>query len=186
VSARDVIPWVWITWFVSWWIAAFVRNRTVARATEGSIAYRVVSVIGAILIFAPFSRRVVPAWLAWRLSAPVAWALVIVSAIGFLFTWWARVHLGRLWSSGVVRREGHHVVDSGPYRLVRHPIYTGISLAAFASAVIEGSGISLAGAAVLTLGFYSKARVEERFLKAELGDGYAQYAARTPMLIPFV
>jgi protein-S-isoprenylcysteine O-methyltransferase Ste14 len=128
----------------------------------------------------------VPGLPAWSLNAAVGWVLVTVSAIGFAFCWWARIHLGRLWSADVVRREGHRVVDSGPYRLVRHPIYTGICLAAFATAVIEGSTIAVVGAAVLTYGFYIKARMEERFLTKELGNDYAAFQARTPMLIPFV
>jgi protein-S-isoprenylcysteine O-methyltransferase Ste14 len=185
VTAQQFIPWLWITWWISWGIAAFVRNRTVARPAIGSVGYRAFNVIGAVLIFALFGRRLVPG-LTWRLSSPIAWALVVVSAIGFAFTWWARIHLGRLWSAGVVRREGHRVIDTGPYRLVRHPIYTGICLAAFATAVIEGTAIALVGAAVLTYGFYHKARLEEQFLGQELGASYVEYARRTPMLIPFL
>src|SRR5438445_12979167 len=51
--------------------------------------------------------------------------------------WWARIHLGRLWSSNVTRKKNHHVVDSGPYGIVRHPIYTGVIVASIATAAIQ-------------------------------------------------
>ena len=77
------------------------------------------------------------------------------------------------------------IVDRGPYGLVRHPIYTGLILAAFALGAQIGLLESLAGAALMALGFAIKARTEERFLGEELGPAYAEYRARTPMLIPF-
>jgi protein-S-isoprenylcysteine O-methyltransferase Ste14 len=186
ISARQFIPWLWATWWLSWGIAAFVRNRTVARPAGTSANYRALSAIGAVLIFAPFSRSIAPTWFTWNSPPGLAWTLVGASALGFLFTWWARIHLGRLWSADIARREGHRVVHSGPYALVRHPIYTGICLAAFATAIIEGSVISVLGAGILSYGFYYKARLEERFLSQELGGAYTEYAARTPMLVPFV
>jgi len=178
-----LISWVWFAWLVSWWIAALARSRTVARA-KGRVTYRAIPALGAILVFAPFSQRLSARLLSWQLPAGAAWIMVGVAVIGFAFAWWARIHLGRLWSSDVTRKEGHRVVDTGPYRFVRHPIYTGISLAAFATAIIEGSVIALIGAAIFTLGFHFKARVEERFLTTELGESYKEYARRTPMLVP--
>lgn len=78
------------------------------------------------------------------------------------------------------------MVDTGPYRLVRHPIYTGIILACFATAVEKTTPLAFAGAAIMSLGWYMKARLEERFLREELGAApYDAYAARVPMLIPF-
>jgi protein-S-isoprenylcysteine O-methyltransferase Ste14 len=175
---------MWITWVVTWWIAALARNRTVARAKD-QVTYRLAPALGAILIFAPFSRRLAPGWLSWQLPSGAAWAFVGVALAGFAFAWWARIHIGRLWSSGVTRKEGHRVVDTGPYRFVRHPIYTGICLAVFATAIIEGSLVPVMGAVIFTWGFHFKARVEERFLTEELGESYTEYAARTPMLVPF-
>jgi len=77
------------------------------------------------------------------------------------------------------------VIQTGPYRLVRHPIYTGMLIAVWALAVQLGAAASLIGAALMTFGFWMKARLEERFLSAELGEAaYADYRDRTPMLIP--
>jgi protein-S-isoprenylcysteine O-methyltransferase Ste14 len=86
----------------------------------------------------------------------------------------------------VVTKAGHHVVDTGPYSLVRHPIYSGLIFAAFATAIEKGSSFALLGAATITLAFYTKARREEHFLRAELGkDAYDAYARKTAMLVPF-
>jgi protein-S-isoprenylcysteine O-methyltransferase Ste14 len=109
-----------------------------------------------------------------------------LAAAGFAFTWWARVTLGDLWSSAVSRKENHVIIETGPYRLVRHPIYTGLIAAAFATAVEVGSAQALISAALMSFGFWMKARLEERFLMAQLGEAsYAAYRRRTPMLAPF-
>ena len=86
----------------------------------------------------------------------------------------------------LTKKAGHHVVDTGPYRLVRHPIYAGLIFAAFATATEKGTSYALFGVAILTFGFYTKAQREERFLRVELGeDAYCAYARKTPMLLPF-
>jgi protein-S-isoprenylcysteine O-methyltransferase Ste14 len=110
---------------------------------------------------------------------------VAVVLAGLLFTWWARVHLGRLWSSSVTRKADHHVVDTGPYGIVRHPIYTGIILASLATAGMRGTALAWLGAGVMTTGWVIKARLEEEFLRDQLGtETYGEYARRVPMLVP--
>ncbi len=95
------------------------------------------------------------------------------------------MHLGRLWSGSVTLKPDHRVVDTGPYRLVRHPIYTGLILSALATAAEKGTVLGLAGFASIVLGFWIKAKFEEGFLRQELGrEAYDSYAARTPMLVP--
>jgi protein-S-isoprenylcysteine O-methyltransferase Ste14 len=121
----------------------------------------------------------------WHTPVPLAWALVVVVLAGLLFTWWARIHLGRLWSSSVTRKADHHVVDTGPYGIVRHPIYTGIILASAATAAMSGTVLAWLGACVMTTGWVIKARLEEEFLREQLGaETYGEYARRVPMLAP--
>jgi protein-S-isoprenylcysteine O-methyltransferase Ste14 len=87
----------------------------------------------------------------------------------------------------VTRKEGHRVVDSGPYAIVRHPIYTGVITAALATMAVRGTQLAVAGVALLVVGYYLKGRLEERFLRAELGaEAYDAYARKTAMLVPFV
>src|SRR6266478_3046815 len=75
----------------------------------------------------------------------------------------------------------------GLYWFVRHPIYTGIIIASFATAIDKGTYVALAGAVLMLVGWFIKARVEERFLRTELGpEAYDAYARKTAMLVPFV
>ncbi len=121
----------------------------------------------------------------WQESLPIGWSMVAVSALGYAWCWWARIHLGNLWSAGVSRKERHRVVDTGPYRIVRHPIYAGAILAAFAFALALGRPFDFLVALAVTVFFFCKARVEERFLLAELGEAYDAFRKRVPMLFPF-
>ena len=107
--------------------------------------------------------------------------------MGFAFCWWARIHLGLLWSGRVTKKADHHIVETGPYALVRHPIYTGLLLAIGATMVAKGTLYGVAGAAAIMLSIAMKARLEERFLRNELGSAaYDGYARRVPMLVPFL
>jgi protein-S-isoprenylcysteine O-methyltransferase Ste14 len=177
---------VWVVWALSWWGAASWANKTVGQPDSGSqFLYRAVTVGGAVLLFGlnPRDSR----WQLWQSSPEFSWVMVALAAAGFAFTWWARLHLGRLWSSSVTRKADHHVVDTGPYALVRHPIYTGIITASIAVFLLKGTSIALAGAAIMIAGWYVKARLEERFLRQELGaDAYDAYARRVAMLVPFI
>lgn len=175
---------LWAVFLLSWQLAMVWKARAVARTSWASRAGDYLAyVVGFCLLFSAWWR---PGDL-WRPPAAVGWGLVALEVAWFGFAWWARLHLGRLWSGMITLREGHRVVDTGPYRLVRHPIYTGFLGASWAFALASGASASLAGAAALTAQMAWKARREERFLRQELGaEAYDAYAARTPMLIPFL
>jgi protein-S-isoprenylcysteine O-methyltransferase Ste14 len=109
----------------------------------------------------------------------------VVIALGLAFSWWARIHLGSLWSSRITKKADHQVIESGPYGIVRHPIYTGILLAILATTAAKGTVLGLAGLLIITFGFWLKARFEERWLSQELAPAYDDYRRRVPMLVPF-
>jgi len=173
-------------WVASWLAAAIWTRRTQARPSFGrELIHRVPTVIGWLMVTVAARLRI-EGFAFWRLPPAAGWALTGLCAAGLLFTWWARVTLGDLWSASVTRKEGHHVVESGPYALVRHPIYTGLIGAFFALAIQIGLPLGLIGAALIALGFWLKGRIEEGFLSAQLGEtAYADYRRRVPMLIPF-
>jgi protein-S-isoprenylcysteine O-methyltransferase Ste14 len=195
MDARIAIYGIWMLWIASWIAAALWTNRTVKRPElSWRSLYRVPEVLGFALLLG-FFGRIDKAGHFHGLEIPILWPvppvlaglMVLSCAAGFAFAWWARLHLGRLWSGTVTRKEGHRVVDSGPYRFVRHPIYTGILLSAFATAIEQATPPAVAGALLLLFGFWIKARLEENFLRSELGaDAYDAYARRTAMLVPFV
>jgi protein-S-isoprenylcysteine O-methyltransferase Ste14 len=179
---------LWAAWSASWLLAAVWSARTERRISFlRDVPHRFFTALGAVILFTS------PIHLAAIRSLPepfgddVLWAMTGFVAFGFLFAWWARIHLGRLWSGNVVKKEGHHVVDTGPYGIVRHPIYTGILISCFATAAAKGTALAFGGASLMVLGWYLKARQEERLLRDELGqDAYRSYAARVPMLVPFL
>jgi protein-S-isoprenylcysteine O-methyltransferase Ste14 len=191
------IYWPWTLWAITWIAASIWANRTVKRPGIGrEWFYRLLTLAGFFLLLGGFLKTQDDhlVWARWpgvlgdAAYPPIAisWAMVAFTALGFLFAWWARVHLGRLWSGSITRKEGHHVVDSGPYAIVRHPIYTGILLSAVASAIVIAQVHAYLGAALLIVGYWLKARLEERWLREELGpQEYDAYRRRVPMLVPF-
>jgi len=179
---------LWFAWLVSWTVARLWSDRTEKRGSIGAeLFFRLLLYFGVILLFAfPLSPHHYAQVQIWSLGYALKWILVALTAAGLSFTWWARIHLGRLWSDLVMTKVGHHVIDTGPYRIVRHPIYSGLILAEFATAIEKGTSFAMLGAAIMTLAFYTKARREERFLRAELGENsYDVYARKTAMLVPF-
>ena len=124
---------IWLGWFISWMAAALWSDRTAKRLlTWDVLVYRILILAGAILSL-PLTARHLGLKRIWHVGYTGAYLLAAVTLAGILFAWWARIHLGRLWSSAVTRKEHHHVVDTGPYSLVRHPIYTGLLTSALAS-----------------------------------------------------
>jgi len=180
-----VILVLWILWLLSWLAAAGWSARTAKRAgVKAQGASIAILALGAALILTPAHGYRGPLRL-WHIDLLGAWLCVALVLAGVVFAWWARIHLGRLWSGSVTLKAGHRVVDTGPYRLVRHPIYTGILLAILGTAAAKGTLWGLLGAAVVTLGLWMKARAEERWLSQELGGAYDGYKQRVPMLLPF-
>jgi protein-S-isoprenylcysteine O-methyltransferase Ste14 len=177
---------IWVAWLLSWLIGAFFSGRTEkhVRTWEARV-YRIPIILGALLL-APWTASILGEKQLWQIGAAGSYLLVALTAAGCLFTWWARLHLGRFWSGTITRKEGHRVVDTGPYELVRHPIYTGLIGAMIATGVALGTASALLGTALIAFGFWQKARMEEGFLANELGDVYAPYRRRVPMLVPLL
>ncbi|MHB8421103.1 MAG: methyltransferase family protein [Myxococcales bacterium] len=161
-----------------------------ARQRVDPIASRILQVIlsavGAILLFDrpwPLERT------HWRLILDPtlrAWLSVCLTALGIAVAIEARVALGRNWSGRVTVKEGHELIERGPYRLVRHPIYSGLLLALTGTALLQAQPADLGGVATFGIAFALKIRLEERFLSAEFGEAYASYRKRVKALIPFV
>ncbi len=178
---------LWVGWLASWIAAAAWQKTTVKRVSAGAeIRYRLVLIIGALVLGIPARRYAGPLRL-YRANWGGAWVCIGFIALGIVIAWWARIHLGSLWSGSITRKEDHRVVDTGPYRFVRHPIYTGLLVAVFATAAIKGTIPGFLGAIIITVGLWMKARTEEQWLREELGaEAYDSYRRRVPMLVPFL
>jgi protein-S-isoprenylcysteine O-methyltransferase Ste14 len=195
MSAEAAANLLWLIWYVTWIGAVVWSAKTeIQMNTDMAGAHRFCIALGVLLLFLPSgSGRPVfglafLGWCTqklWREPSWAAWGLFALIAAGFGFCWWARSHLGRLWSGLVTLKEGHRVIDTGPYRLVRHPIYSGVMFAAFATALLRASPASLVGFALITIGFSMTARIEEGFLREQLDD-YDAYSRKVPMLVPTI
>jgi protein-S-isoprenylcysteine O-methyltransferase Ste14 len=172
---------LWALWVLSWFAAAAWSSKPATRLPRKSQRrYSIFLIGGVILLFTPPGTFHTP--VLWRL--PV-WPLTILEFAGFAFCWYARVHLGRLWSGTITAKADHRVVESGPYALVRHPIYTGLIAAFIATALAKATIPALLGAALCAESFRMKAKLEESWLTTQLGSAYADYRTRVAMLVPF-
>ena len=178
---------IWLAWVVSWVVASFWSGRTKSHVrTWDSWVYRLPILIGAILL-SPWTAGALGASQLYDPGNVGTYLLALVVLFGISFTWWARIHLGRFWSNAITHKEDHRVVDTGPYGVVRHPIYTGLIIAILATGVAVATWTSLLGALLISFGEWQKARMEEGFLTAELGaEAYGPYCKRVPMIVPFL
>lgn len=184
---RYAFPAMWLSWAVYWWAAS--RNVKVAVRRESlasGLSHMVPLAVAALLFWAPrasmgvLSQRFLP------LTAWPFWVGSFLTACGLLFTVWARLHLGKNWSGTVTIKHGHELITSGPYALVRHPIYTGLLLALLASALALGEWRGLLAFALAGGAFWLKLRLEERWMRRQFGDAYLEYARRVAAVVPFV
>jgi len=181
-----VIVIEWLAFGASWLLAAGWSSAVDKRlGIRREIGYRMLLIVGAVVEGIPAHGYEGPLRL-WLVSRPEAWGCVLLIAAGFGFAWWARVHLGELWSGQITAKQNHQIVASGPYGIVRHPIYTGILTAVVATAAAKGTVLGVAGLVLISVGVWIKARLEETWLTGQLDPGaYEQYRRKVPMLIPF-
>jgi protein-S-isoprenylcysteine O-methyltransferase Ste14 len=176
---------LWIAWLLYWIVSAWsVRRNERGESGTQRLLTAIVLGFGGFLIFARAShvgaldRRFVPDSKAGRVVA----LIMVTSGLGFSV--WARVHLGKFWSARVTLKEGHQLIQSGPYARVRHPIYSGIALAMIGTALFVGEWRALLGAGIFIVGHWLKARREEALLTSQFGQEYAEYRDRTGSLLP--
>ncbi|WP_315700927.1 MULTISPECIES: isoprenylcysteine carboxylmethyltransferase family protein [unclassified Bradyrhizobium] len=182
----SLLATIWLIWLASWVGASFWSGQTRKHvATLHASRYHILIVAGGIL-FTPWTSRVLGEKPIWNPGTTGVYLLTIVTLAGIAFTWWARIHLGRFWSNAITHKEGHKVIDTGPYGMVRHPIYTGLILGMLATGIAVGTISAILGAILISLGMSLKAKMEEVFLSAELGPDYTAYRRRVPMIIPFL
>jgi protein-S-isoprenylcysteine O-methyltransferase Ste14 len=184
-SQREWINALWILFGLYWLASAFKRKKTKQRE---SWAQRFRYVLPLVVAFYLLSRPEAHyGWLGARFipaNDAAGWVGVLLTAAGVAIAFWARWHLGTNWSGVVTLKEGHELIRTGPYRTIRHPIYTGILLALLGTAVAVGEVRGLLALAIAWLSFYIKARREESFLTQEFGPGFAEHRRHTGMFLP--
>jgi protein-S-isoprenylcysteine O-methyltransferase len=178
--------YLWAFVGLVWLIGAFASKPTLRAQSRGQRFVELCFLAAAFnLLFSPG----LPGPLGWRVVNPgsaVAWAGVALTAAGIALAIWARFLLGRNWSATVTVKQGHTLVRKGPYAIVRHPIYSGLILAALGTALAFGAAAGFLASPILAIGWRLKSRREEQFMRAEFGADYLQYSSRVKALIPYL
>jgi protein-S-isoprenylcysteine O-methyltransferase Ste14 len=184
-SPREWIIALWILFGLYWLVSAFKRKKTKRRESWGQRFMYVLPLAVAFWLLSRPEAHV--GWLAARFvpwSPAMEWSGVLLTAAGVAIAFWARWHLGSNWSGVVTLKEGHELIRTGPYRTIRHPIYTGILLALLGTAVAVGEVRGLLAVFICWVSFYLKARREESFLTQEFGEKFEEHARHTGMFLP--
>jgi protein-S-isoprenylcysteine O-methyltransferase Ste14 len=175
----------WIVFAAYWTIGAFKTRRT-AKKESFAARYGVmaIEVVGFYMLLSEdagigvLGRRVVARTFDLRLVG------VVLLWIGIALALWARWHLGQYWSGRITIKEGHKLIRTGPYARLRHPIYTGLVLAASGTAIEKDQWRCVAAVGVILLGFWIKARREEALLNKEFGAEFDEHRRSTGFLLP--
>jgi protein-S-isoprenylcysteine O-methyltransferase Ste14 len=175
----------WIALSLVWLVTLLRTKRTQERADFGSrLLYGIPVVVAFFLLF---NENVHFGWLGSRIIPRNIWVeglAVSLTGAGIIFAIWARFYIGENWSSAVSIKVGHQLIRTGPYSWVRHPIYSGLLLATLGTALARREPRGLFAVVLLSLGFWTKSRMEERFMSKTFGAQYQEYSRSTGALIP--
>jgi protein-S-isoprenylcysteine O-methyltransferase Ste14 len=184
-QAHHLAGRMWLVWLIIWLALAFFSKSTKRRESGAERMQHVIPVVlGCMLVFNEgfggtwVSRRIFPG------NPSLLLICVAVTALGLLFSLWARFALGSNWSGAVTIKDGHQLIREGPYRRIRHPIYTGLLAAFLATAVAQGLVSGILGFVLVAAGIYRKALREERFLAQEFGESFVEHRRHTGMFLP--
>jgi protein-S-isoprenylcysteine O-methyltransferase Ste14 len=184
---RLFFPVVWIFFFVYWQIKA-ANTKTTQRLEPA--ASRILRVFIFLIAIVLLSITSIPLpWLYFELWPSGLWSFWVGAAItiaGLLFAVWARVYLGRNWSRSVTIKQDHELIATGPYAMVRHPIYTGILTGLLGTAIALSQVRGFLAFALFFVAFWLKLRMEEQWMRSQFGETYVTYAHRTAALVPYL
>ncbi|HEX3987772.1 MAG TPA: isoprenylcysteine carboxylmethyltransferase family protein [Acidobacteriaceae bacterium] len=180
-------PAVWIAFLLYWQISALGAKTTTRLESAASRITRTVVFFVAIALF--FLQHIPIPWLYWHFlptGLPAFYIGAAITVAGLLFAVWARITIGANWSRSVTIKQNHELVTSGPYALVRHPIYTGLLTALLGSAIALAQFRGLIAFALFFISLWYKLRLEENWMRSQFGDTYTTYAQRTAALVPWL
>jgi protein-S-isoprenylcysteine O-methyltransferase Ste14 len=185
MDAVSICMVMWCVWLLVWFVWAFQSKKTKERESRlHRVLYIVVAWAAMFLILSPKASY---GWLGMDVFPRHSWigpAGIALCAAGFALTFWARYILGANWSGNVTIKVGHELIRSGPYRWVRHPIYTGLMVAMAGTALARDQWRGLPALALLWLSFTFKRLKEERFMRQTFGGQYLEYSKTTGAIFP--
>jgi protein-S-isoprenylcysteine O-methyltransferase Ste14 len=183
----DIIPACWTLFCLIWLLAAVSTKRSIYRESGARrLRYWILLVLAFLLLTRghrlpyPFNIRIISA------TETVQWMAGILCIAGLVFCVWARATLGRNWSGTITLKEEHELIERGPYRFVRHPIYTGMLAMFLATAITFGHLGGLVAVMLAFASFWIKLSEEEKLMRQQFPDQYRSYQHRVKRIIPFV
>jgi protein-S-isoprenylcysteine O-methyltransferase Ste14 len=183
-SPLSISAALWIGFVVYWSVAARHTVATTSRETRASrrVHQRLLNA-ALLLVFVPvpgLDRRILP----------VGWSVVAtgiaIHLASFLLAVSARRHLGQFWSGEITQKVGHQLIRTGPYRFVRHPIYTAMLGMFVGMAIVSGDLHAFVAVVVIGFAYVRKIRLEEKNLTELFGATYDDYRRRTRALVPWI
>lgn len=191
--AGDISGWIGAVWWIVtlYWLIAAMRTTRATRATRREASWSraihlSIIAVAAVLLFGGALRY---GGLGDRFRPESRWIDrlgLVLTVVGCGFAIWARARLGNHWSGGVAGKEGHELIRTGPYAVVRHPIYAGFLLGILGTALAAGEWRGLLALGLAFLAWWRKARIEERLLVEMFGDAYESYRREVRAFIPFL
>ena len=184
---ESFFPVLWIAFIIYWRIKAADAKTTERLEPVASRILRAITLLIAIVLFS--TTRIPLRWLylePWPAGLWPFWLGAAVMIAGLLFAVWARGHLGRNWSQAVTIKQGHELITTGPYAVVRHPIYTGMLAGLLGTAIALSQVRGFMAFVIFFVMFWLKLRKEEQWMRSQFGETYATYAHQTAALVPYV
>ena len=186
-NAIKFISACWIIFLAVWIVASISTKPSIYRESRAQrLRYSLLLVLSYLLLVYsrrlphPFDLRLI------RCVDVLAWTGSLLCLGGLAFCIWARISIGRNWSGVVTLKEDHQLVEHGPYRWVRHPIYTGLLMMYLATAIILGHGAGFVGLLLAFASFWIKLNSEEKLMLKQFPDRYPTYRRRVKRIIPFI
>ena len=182
---RYLIEGPWIV-FGGYWVASALKTRrTVSQESSASrFRFLFLELLGFVLLFSELAEGGVLGHRVVHRTYALAVAGVALTWVGLALALWARWHLGQYWSARITLKEGHELIRTGPYAYFRHPIYSGIDLAALGTALVIDRWRCVVGVGLIVLGYCLKARKEESLLAAQFGEAFKEHCRETGFLFP--
>jgi protein-S-isoprenylcysteine O-methyltransferase Ste14 len=184
---KTITLYLWAGLGIVWLAGAFTAKPAVRRQSLRSRL--LLTALGALAVLIGFTHILTLRWLSRPFvpaSPVVAHTGLVLVLAGIGFAIWARLHLGGNWSGTITIKQNHTLVKRGPYAIVRHPIYSGLSVALLGMAILGREARGLLGTGLLLVMFAIRVRLEERFMTEQFGLGYVEYKRQVRALIPFV
>jgi protein-S-isoprenylcysteine O-methyltransferase Ste14 len=176
---------LWLAIFILWAVLGYTVKPTVGSGSDVRARISLGGVLLAwLILFSDDVRRGILAERFLPMNLAISYLGLALTIIGLGFAAWARFAIGRNWSRLITVQQDHQLLRTGPYAIVRHPIYLGFMLATLGTAIAHGDVAGLVATALVAISWGYKSRLEERFLIEQFGAEYEEYRRKVKGLIP--